>query len=257
MLQCFCFVLKDGVMCNLSLQQTCRLLCLLPVAWCACCGLHALPAALCVMCSAITCLHVAATSSTMCLALVLCVVCMTCSDCLTPGCAAAAAAGCALQSTLLPASTLTMVSIVTCMKLCTYAHCNFELRAHARKRALAEATPDNAAAAAAAFADAPAASTDTPFASIPAPELVPSNPQPGSESGSGLASGFVAYPLNLKVADVAYYMLAPTLTYQLNFPRMKRRRVRLLRRWVSLLLGTLLLMSFMQVRNIGVFLFRV
>jgi hypothetical protein len=81
------------------------------------------------------------------------------------------------------------------------------------------------------------------------PELQPQNFKPGSSESGGLVSGFTAYPQNLRLADVAYYMLAPTLTYQLNFPRMKRRRLRLLRRWVSLLLGTLLLMSFMQVNG--------
>jgi hypothetical protein len=149
-----------------------------------------------------------------------------------------------------------MVSIVTCMKLCTYAHCNFTLRLQARTRAAADAattaqTSDNPAVAAA-LADAPAATTNTPFASLATPELQPQpqNPKtPGGSECGGLVSGFVAYPLNLKLADVAYYMLAPTLTYQLNFPRMKRRRLWLLRRWVSLLLGTLLLMSFMQVRR--------
>jgi hypothetical protein len=156
-----------------------------------------------------------------------------------------------LQSTLLPASTLTMVSIVTCMKLCTYAHCNFTLRLQARNRAATDAaaaaqTSDNPAVATA-LADAPAATTDTSFASMPTPELQPQNPKPGSSESGGLVTGLIAYPQNLRLADVAYYMLAPTLTYQLNFPRMKRRRVRLLRRWVSLLLGTLLLMSFMQV----------
>jgi cytochrome bd-type quinol oxidase subunit 1 len=168
-------------------------------------------------------------------------------------CCAAAAAVCTLQSTLMPASTLTMVSIITCMKLTTYAHCNTTLRCQARKKAATDAAAaSDKAAVAAALADAPAATTDTPFASISASGLAselqnhnPQNPKNGSESGS--ASGFTVYPQNLNLADVAYYMLAPTLTYQLNFPRMKRRRVRLLRRWMLLLLGALLLMSFMQV----------
>jgi hypothetical protein len=144
-----------------------------------------------------------------------------------------------------------MVSIVTCMKLCTYAHCNTTLRCQARNKAAndaaAAAASDNPAVAAA-LADAPATTTDTPFASLSAPGLAAElqNPKGGSDSGLA-AAGFITYPQNLNLADVAYYMLAPTLTYQLNFPRMKRRRVRLLRRWVLLLLGALLLMSFMQV----------
>jgi diacylglycerol O-acyltransferase-1 len=34
----------------------------------------------------------------------------------------------------------------------------------------------------------------------------------------------VQYPDNLNLADIYYFWLAPTLCYELNFPRMKRTR---------------------------------
>ncbi len=34
----------------------------------------------------------------------------------------------------------------------------------------------------------------------------------------------VVYPANLTVSDIYYFWLAPTLCYELNFPRMKRIR---------------------------------
>lgn len=59
----------------------------------------------------------------------------------------------------------------------------------------------------------------------------------------------VVYPDNLNPADMAYFLAAPTLTYQLNFPRLRQRRWRLLSRWMLLAVMTAMVMSFMQVRK--------
>jgi hypothetical protein len=48
---------------------------------------------------------------------------------------------------------------------------------------------------------------------------------------------------------MAYFLAAPTLTYQLNFPRLRQRRWRLLSRWMLLAVMTAMVMSFMQVRK--------
>jgi hypothetical protein len=63
----------------------------------------------------------------------------------------------------------------------------------------------------------------------------------------GVEIGTALYPQNLCPGDLAYFLLAPTLTYQLNFPRLVRRRWRLLSRWVMLAALTAVLMSFLQV----------
>jgi hypothetical protein len=57
----------------------------------------------------------------------------------------------------------------------------------------------------------------------------------------------VVYPGNLRAGDLAYFLAAPTLTYQLNFPRLRQRRWRLLSRWLLLAVMTAIAMSFMQV----------
>lgn len=63
-----------------------------------------------------------------------------------------------------------------------------------------------------------------------------------------LVVGDVTYPGNLNAKELAYFLAAPTLTYQLNFPRLRQRRWRLLSRWLLLAVLTALAMSFMQVR---------
>lgn len=64
---------------------------------------------------------------------------------------------------------------------------------------------------------------------------------------AGVVMGELVYPGNLVAADLAYFLVAPTLTYQLNFPRLRQRRWRLLSRWVLLAVLTAIAMSFMQV----------
>lgn len=60
----------------------------------------------------------------------------------------------------------------------------------------------------------------------------------------------VVYPDNLNPRDLLYFMFAPTLTYQLNYPRLKRRRQRLLVKWCLMLVVTGLSMGFMQVKKL-------
>lgn len=43
---------------------------------------------------------------------------------------------------------------------------------------------------------------------------------------NGQENALVQYPDNLNFADLYYYILAPTLCYELNFPRTQRIRKR-------------------------------
>jgi hypothetical protein len=65
---------------------------------------------------------------------------------------------------------------------------------------------------------------------------------------AGVVMKDVVYPRNLNAADLAYFLAAPTLTYQLNFPMLRKRRWRLLSRWLLLAVLTAIAMSFIQVR---------
>ena len=57
----------------------------------------------------------------------------------------------------------------------------------------------------------------------------------------------VNWPDNLTVRDLLYFMLAPTLCYELNFPKTDRiRKFFLLRRALEVILGTNLLMALIQ-----------
>eukprot|EP00879_Flechtneria_rotunda_P001155 GHRR01001301.1.p1 GENE.GHRR01001301.1~~GHRR01001301.1.p1 ORF type:complete len:734 (+),score=273.16 GHRR01001301.1:306-2204(+) len=132
------------------------------------------------------------------------------------------------EATLVPSFALTFTSIITFMKLTSYAHCNITLRKHARNKAAAAI----AAAAAAESVD------QSPFLGAAA----------AGADGQETTNDAVVYPNNLNLGDMGYYLLAPTLTYQLNFPRSKVRRPKLLLKWVGLLLLTAMLMSFMQVQ---------
>lgn len=42
----------------------------------------------------------------------------------------------------------------------------------------------------------------------------------------GVSTALVQYPDNLNLRDLYYYILAPTLCYELNFPRTQRIRKR-------------------------------
>ena len=57
----------------------------------------------------------------------------------------------------------------------------------------------------------------------------------------------VKWPGNLTVADISYFLFAPTLCYELNFPRTKRtRKFFLIRRILEVTLGTNLMMALIQ-----------
>lgn len=194
---------------------------------------------------------------------------------------------CAAQSSLVPAFVLTVVAIVLSMKLATYAHCNTTLRAEARALAVAAAaanypipsTPLQPASfsssgtgsglwsRAARGGGLATATTHTPAAgygsgdNVPALRSSATDPHPFLMAGLRRTSSTlrrqaaagvvvvrdVVYPANLVPSDLAYFLAAPTLTYQLNFPRLRQRRWRLLSRWLLLAVLTAITMSFMQV----------
>ena len=52
------------------------------------------------------------------------------------------------------------------------------------------------------------------------------NNNKGASSGSG--TKFVQYPNNLNYKNLYYFIVAPTLSYELNFPRSERIRKRFL-----------------------------
>lgn len=62
-----------------------------------------------------------------------------------------------------------------------------------------------------------------------------------------LSGGLVQYPENLNLIDFYYFLLAPTLCYELNFPRTERIRKRfLLRRAFEVLAGTQIILAVIQ-----------
>ena len=62
-----------------------------------------------------------------------------------------------------------------------------------------------------------------------------------------LDAALVHWPDNLRLADLTYFLFAPTLCYELNFPRTERvRKFFLLRRLAELLLGLNLMLAMVQ-----------
>jgi diacylglycerol O-acyltransferase 1 len=60
-------------------------------------------------------------------------------------------------------------------------------------------------------------------------------------------SPLVKYPDNLSLRDLSYFLLAPTLCYELNFPRTTRIRKRfLIKRMLELLVGINIVMALFQ-----------
>jgi diacylglycerol O-acyltransferase-1 len=60
-------------------------------------------------------------------------------------------------------------------------------------------------------------------------------------------NSLVVHPANLTVRDMAYFCLAPTLCYELNFPRTARvRKLFLLRRLAEVVIGTNLILALTQ-----------
>lgn len=60
-------------------------------------------------------------------------------------------------------------------------------------------------------------------------------------------NSMVEYPANLSIKDMSYFMLAPTLCYELNYPRSDRIRKRFLfRRMLELIFGLQLCVALIQ-----------
>uniref|UniRef100_A0A7M4FCY0 O-acyltransferase n=1 Tax=Crocodylus porosus TaxID=8502 RepID=A0A7M4FCY0_CROPO len=74
------------------------------------------------------------------------------------------------------------------------------------------------------------------------------NAASGQKTANGdVAEKSVSYPANLNYKDLYYFLLAPTLCYELNFPRSPRIRKRfLLRRLVEMLFFTQLIVGLIQ-----------
>ncbi|KYO32369.1 diacylglycerol O-acyltransferase 1 [Alligator mississippiensis] len=74
------------------------------------------------------------------------------------------------------------------------------------------------------------------------------NSAPGQKTANGdVAESSVSYPANLSYKDLYYFLLAPTLCYELNFPRSPRIRKRfLLRRLIEMLFFTQLIVGLIQ-----------
>ncbi|KAM3964685.1 diacylglycerol O-acyltransferase isoform 2-T2 [Aphomia sociella] len=67
------------------------------------------------------------------------------------------------------------------------------------------------------------------------------------KSDAAAAAGLVKYPDNLKLKDLFYFLLAPTLCYELNFPRTARIRKRfLIKRLLEVFFGTHLVLALLQ-----------
>lgn len=67
------------------------------------------------------------------------------------------------------------------------------------------------------------------------------------KNGEIAAAHLVKYPDNLTLKDLAYFMLAPTLCYELNFPRTARIRKRfVMRRLLELVFGINLIFALLQ-----------
>lgn len=75
------------------------------------------------------------------------------------------------------------------------------------------------------------------------------------QNGNALGAGFkdhqaqklVQYPDNLTLRDLLYFLLAPTLCYELNFPRTTRIRKRfLIKRLLEVIIGINIVMALFQ-----------
>ena len=76
-------------------------------------------------------------------------------------------------------------------------------------------------------------------------ERIEASDKDSGESDS--ESKLVKWPSNLTVKDISYFMVAPTLCYELNFPKTTRKRkLFLLRRVVEVVLGTNLMLALIQ-----------
>lgn len=104
----------------------------------------------------------------------------------------------------LPLGALTFTSIVTSMKLISYAMCNADLRSARRMNELRAGERG---------ADTPTASTSAAADGSMAGEFKPT----------------LMYPENVTAGNLFYFMVAPTLVYQMEYPQTQRIR----KRWLS------------------------
>ncbi|KIZ06773.1 diacylglycerol acyltransferase [Monoraphidium neglectum] len=110
-----------------------------------------------------------------------------------------------LEAHPFPALLLTLSALVIQMKLMSYHHHNWHLRTIRRRRG-------------------------------------PGARAPGERGGGGgdeveAPWCALAYPENLTVNNMLFFLAVPTLTYQVNYPLLPNRRPRMLLRWVLMLLA--------------------
>ncbi|CAB0036535.1 unnamed protein product [Trichogramma brassicae] len=73
------------------------------------------------------------------------------------------------------------------------------------------------------------------------------NSSSGTGNSAAATAPLVQYPDNLNLSDLYYYILAPTLCYELNFPRTQRIRKRfLIKRILEVVVGCQVVMSLLQ-----------
>jgi len=163
------------------------------------------------------------------------------------------------RADIAPALLLTMCAIVTWAKLVSYHHCCHDCRGARRRGGAAAAAGDSGGGGGAiggASGDGNGGNGNgggnggvkgggEGGAELAEPEpFEPTEaayPRPGERGAPGLepvAWAVRAWPENLTACDMLWYLAAPTLTYQVNFPRSDRvRKGWLLRRVGELLLG--------------------
>ena len=112
------------------------------------------------------------------------------------------------HSELLPGFALCTVSVILWLKTVSYAHCNWDLRMAHRAGELRDGERDSA--------------------------WVPRD-----------CAAQLKYPENLTLRNLGYFLAAPTLCYQLSYPRSERFRLKWLLRRVLMFALTITLMMFM------------
>lgn len=111
------------------------------------------------------------------------------------------------RAELLPGFALTMATCILWLKLVSYAHVNWDLRVARRRGEV----------------------------------------RPGERGGGGIpesAEAELRYPENIRLPNLAYFVAAPTLCYQLSYPRSKHFRARWMAKRLVMLTGSLGLMLF-------------
>ncbi|XP_013133453.1 PREDICTED: diacylglycerol O-acyltransferase 1, partial [Papilio polytes] len=118
-------------------------------------------------------------------------------------------------------TTVCMIYLILFLKLWSYSHTNYWCRSSLRKCLLNKIL----------FAD----------------ELMNAEHEQTLDDESEAAARLVQYPDNLNLKDLIYFLFAPTLCYELNFPRTTRIRKRfLIKRIVEVVFGVNLVMALFQ-----------